>query len=281
MRASLTAVIASLAIMHATPPPLAAPPAGSGWTVLFDGKSLAGWDDPSRRNPAGSSWKVEDGWIVAQAKPRIREDLVTLRDFADFELEFEWRVAAGSNSGLKYRVQRTVFLDLSKMPPGTESIQDQLAFEISRRVSDRSRILPEAKGKDYSIGFEFQLIDDAAHPDSRAGAGKHATGALYDMVAPSSAPARPAGQVNRSRLVVRGEAVEHWINGVKVVDASLGSAAVREGLAARWGAAHPVYQLLTGPARTRGRLALTHHGDPASFRNLRIRDVSTQKGAVK
>jgi hypothetical protein len=238
--------------------------------------SLAGWDDPGRRQPPGTCWKVENGWIVSQPKPQLREDLVTLRDFGDFELEFEWRVASGTNSGLKYGVQDVVFIDFAKMPPGVESIQDQIRFQLSKRVSDRRRLLADSRGKDYSIGFEFQIIDDAVHPDSRAGAGKHATGALYDLVAPSSAPSRPAGEINHARIVVRGDAVQHWINGVRVVETSLASATVREGLAARWGLDHPVYRLLAGPSRKRGRLSLTHHGDQAFFRNIRIREPQSE-----
>lgn len=245
----------------------------AGWVLLFDGKSFAGWNDPGRRSPAGMSWKVEDGWLVAQPNPRIREDLVTMREFGDFELAFDWRIDAGTNSGMKYRVQRSVFLDLSKMPKGVASIQDQVAYELAQRVSDRRGIAAAAKGKDYSIGFEFQLIDDARHPDSQAGGGRHATGALYDMAAPAAAPARAAGEINTARIVVRGERVVHWINGVRVLEASLASEAVRAGLEARWGTGHAVYQLLTGPARKRGRIAITHHGDRAAFRNIRVRAI--------
>lgn len=246
---------------------------GGGWVSLFDGKSFAGWDDPGKRTPAGMSWKVEDGWLVAQAKPRVREDLVSLKEFGDFELEFEYRIDAGTNSGVKYRVQKTVFLDLSKMPKGVESIQDQLAYEMSKRVSDRGGLAAAAKAKDYSVGFEFQVIDDARHPDSKEGGGKHATGALYDLKAPGKMASQAAGTVNRARIVVRGAKVEHWINGVKVLEGQLDSEEVRAGLEGRWGTAHPVYRMLTGPARTGGRIAITHHGDRAAYRGIRVREL--------
>jgi hypothetical protein len=250
---------------------LGAAGAAAGWRSLFDGRTLAGWDDPGRRSPAGNAWTVRDGWIVSTPKPRLREDLLSKEQFGDFELSFEWRLEKGSNTGLKYRVQECVFLDLSKMPRGMESIQDQLAYETGRHVSDRRAVADAASGKDYSIGFEYQIIDDAAHPDAVAAGGKHATGALYDLIAPSSKPARPAGEVNESLLVVRGDAVEHWINGMKVLSASLNTDAVREGLRSRWGPDHPVFRLLGDPARKRGRIALQHHGDRAWFRKLRIR----------
>jgi len=245
-----------------------------GWRSLFDGHTLAGWDDPGRRSPVGDSWAVRDGWIVSTPKPRLREDLLTKEEFGDFELSFEWRLERGSNTGVKYRVQECVFLDLSKMPRGMVSIQDQLAYEIKNRVSNRGAVADATAAKDYSIGFEFQIPDDAVHPDASARGGKHATGALYDMYAPLAKPARPAGEVNASRLIVRGDAVQHWINGVKALDARLDTTVVREGLRARWGSDHPVFRWLTDPSRKRGRIALQHHGDRACFRNLRIRELT-------
>src|SRR5581483_9356055 len=123
--------------------------------------------------------------------------------------------------------------------------------------------------QDYVIGFEFQLIDDAANGD--AVNPKQNSGALYDMVAPSAHVTRPAGQFNQSRLVVRGNHVEHWINGVKVVDASLDSAEVREGIRARWGAGSSVAGLLENQPARECPISLQNHSDAAWFRNLKIR----------
>ncbi|MBI4891186.1 MAG: DUF1080 domain-containing protein [Acidobacteria bacterium] len=245
----------------------------AGWVLLFDGTTFRGWDDPALREPAGTCWKIEDGWLVAQPKPRIREDLATLREFRDFELVFEWRIDEGTNSGVKYRVQKSVFLDLSKMPQGMDSIQDQIAHELANHVSDRAHILPAARGKDYSIGFEFQIIDDARNADARIGDGKHSTGALYDMVGPTASPTRAAGSINTARIVVRGDQAEHWINGVLVFQGSLAAPVVQAALAARWTTAHPVYRLLTGPALKSGRIVITHHGDRAAYRNVKVREL--------
>ena len=65
-----------------------------GWTLLFDGTSMKGWVDPRRQNPAGDAWSIEDGCLKAKSKPRITEDLFSVPTFGDFELAFEWRIAA-------------------------------------------------------------------------------------------------------------------------------------------------------------------------------------------
>jgi hypothetical protein len=278
LRASSAATAAVVSAAPA-PPPSPSPNAltdaerRAGWRLLFDGKSLAGWDDPGRKQPPGDSWFVENGWIVSHPKPRLREDLLTTEEFGDFELTWEWRLRPGANTGLKYRVQQRVFLDLSKMPAGSTEIQQHLAFEMSRHVSDRAKIAPNGQGKDYVVAFEFQLIDDAAHPDAKAAGGRHATGALYDMAAPTAHPAKPSGAINNARLLVRGDAVEHWINGTRVLQANLRGPAERKALLARWGASHPVYKLLTEMPHHRGPITLQHHGDRAWFRSLKLRPL--------
>ena len=84
------------------------------------------------------------------------------------------------------------------------------------------------------MGFEYQLLDNALNPDARRGA-THQAGALYDMAAASKDMTMPVGEWNHSRLVLKGEHVEHWMNGVKVVDFSLDAPSVAQGSGARWG----------------------------------------------
>src|SRR5579862_9519231 len=182
--------------------------AQSGWVVLFDGKTMAGWEDPRQKVPPGDAWTIDDGCLKANHRPRITEDLFSKDLYRDFELEFEWRVAPGSNTGLKYRIQDRVFLASG----GPSKFKDLVNYTIGHRPGSR----PD-HGQEYVIGFEYQLLDNTRNADARNGL-EHQAGALYDITAPTQDATRPVGKFNQSRLVLKGNHVEHWLNGVKVVD---------------------------------------------------------------
>jgi hypothetical protein len=151
------------------------------WQPLFDGKSFAGWRKPSGE-PVGAGWRIEDGAIHRAAKAG---DIVTTREFLDFELEFEWKTAPGANGGLKYR------------------------------VADYS---PAGK----NIGLEFQILDDAVHADGRNR--RTSAASIYQLAAPSvTKRLNPPGEWNRSKIVADGMRLEHWLNGEKAVTVTIGS----------------------------------------------------------
>jgi len=231
-----------------------------GWTLLFDGKTMAGWDDPRLKTPPGDAWTIEDGCLKATAHPRITEDLFTARTFGDFELEFDWRISPGGNSGVKYRIQDHRFVAPSK---GTfeQSVEQSFQHPVSQRP---------ARGQDYVIGFEYQVIDNSEVRNSP----KQTAGALYDMVGPSAQAARPVGEFNHSRILVRGNHVEHWMNGVKVVDSALNSPEALAGIKTRWGIAPHVYELLAKQPKKDCSISLQNHGADAWFRNIKIRTLA-------
>src|SRR5947209_20282345 len=72
-----------------------------GWKLLFDGKTYAGWEDPTKKSPPGDSFTIEDGCLKATSHPKIEEDLFTQETFADFELQFDWKISPRGNSGVK------------------------------------------------------------------------------------------------------------------------------------------------------------------------------------
>ena len=162
-----------------------------GWTNLFDGTSLKGWRGYKKPDATGTRWKVENGMLtVGQAEgkdTRGQLDLITTATYDNFELAWEWKVAPGGNSGVKYFV-----------------------------LEDR----------DAAIGHEYQIIDDQQHADAKIGPHRQ-TAAFYDVLPAANRPLKPAGEFNQSRVVVRGRSVEHWLNGTRVLQYELSSPALQ------------------------------------------------------
>lgn len=241
-----------------------------GWILLFDGETLDGWEDPARENPPGHAWVVEDGCIKAVDRPRLREDLLTLDSFGDFEFAFEWRISPGGNSGAKYRVQDRAVLVRGKTNPDATRFEDRVDYELKNRVADRSKLGPEDHIEEYLVAYEYQIIDNQGHADAAASPDRTAA-AIYGLVAPVEQVVRPVGEFNQSRIILRGNQVQHWLNGTLVVDEDLGSEEIRAGLEKRWTRESPVYQLLTEMPKKETPVALQHHNDEVWFRNLKIR----------
>ena len=234
----------------------------AGWRLLFDGKSFSGWDDPTKKSPPGDSFTIEDGCLKATAHPRLTQDLFTKDTFRDFELDFDWRIAPGGNSGIKYRIQDHLFVG-NQFP--------RFEDNVNAALKNRPKQAP-AQGQDYVIGFEYQILDDARNPDGRNGV-THQAGALYDVFGPSRNAARPVGEFNHSRLVVKGDHVEHWLNGVKVVDGSLKAPEIAQAAARRWGEGSQVYEMLVKQPRQDCPISLQNHDSEAWFKNIRIRKL--------
>jgi hypothetical protein len=244
--------------------PLLAPLPGqaqSGWITLFDGKTMAGWDDPRQKVPPGDGWTIEAGCLKANAAARITEDLFTKDKFRDFELDWEWKVAPGANSGVKYRIQDRVFL----ANHASHGFEDLVNFSVRHPPAERP-----AHGQEYVVGFEYQMLDNTSNSDARAGE-SHQAGALYDIAGPSKDVTRPVGEFNESRLIVKRNHVEHWLNGVKVVESDLDSPLAVERIAHRWGAGTAVTVDLTEQPHKECPISLQNHGGDTWFRNIKIR----------
>ena len=243
----------------------------AGFRLLFDGHTLSGWRDPASETPPGQAWVIEDGCLKTTPKPPITEDLITRDSYGDFELKFDWRISARANTGVKYRIQRAIFVDNTKVDrsPGFEAM---LEAEVSHPRSDRAKMAPGATAQEYTVAYEFQLIDDAGYPNLATGDHVHDTGALYAMIPPKRKAALPAGEWNQSRLVVKGGHFEHWINGVLVLDGSLFSDEANAGTAKRWANAPTIREMLLHAKRT-GPISLQHHGGAVWFKNLKIRPL--------
>lgn len=258
-----------LATLAAEPNTLTKAEKKAGWALLFDGKTLKGWNDPRKKLPPGDGWAIDNGAIRTNAGPKIREDLISDRKFRDFELEWEWRIEQGSNSGLKYRVQDKFFLDRAKFKKGVP-FEEGVGHELTNKLSSRANPSPEG-GEEYAVAFEYQMIDDSRHADAKRGA-VYQTGALYSMIAAEQKTAKAPGEWNVSKVVLKGEHVEHWLNGVKVLDAQLTSPLIEAAAAKRWQKHAPslYHQLVDQPLKD-CPIALQHHNDAVWFRSIKIR----------
>jgi hypothetical protein len=181
VRLQTLGLIALVAPAAAQQPPTRPAPNAGRWEVLFDGTpaSLARHWRGYKRDSVPAAWRAEGGALTLTPGTAHGGDLVSRDTFADFELEYEWRVAPGANSGVMWRVS-----------------EDQPA--------------------PWQTGPEQQVLDDARHLDGRVPS--HRAGALYDLVVPPPGLARPVGQFNRARVVARGPRVRLFLNGRQTAD---------------------------------------------------------------
>jgi hypothetical protein len=176
--------------------------------------------------------KAPDGW-KAQDGMLVRladgGDIVTTDEFADFELALEWKVSEGGNSGIFFR-----------------------ALETSQLI--------------WHNAPEYQVLDNARHKDGASSL--TSTGACYALFPPSRNVMRPAGDWNDTRILARGTHVEHWLNGVKIVEYEIGSADWKARVAASKFKVYPGFG-----EQPKGRIGLQDHGDVVWYRNIRIREL--------
>ena len=234
----------------------------AGWKLMFDGKTFAGWEDPAKKVPPDDGFTIEDGCIKSLPHQTFNQDLFTEALYGDFEMEFDWKISPAGNTGIKYRIQDRVIL-VDEKP--RQKFEDRVNESMRNRRKDRP-----AKGQEYVIGFEYQVLDNAKNPDAFRGT-NHQAGALYDMLSPLKDATKPVGEFNHSRLVVKGDAIQHWLNGVKVVDGSLNAPEVAKGSAARWGTDSQLYELLVKHPKKECQISVQNHGSDAWFKNIKIR----------
>ena len=200
-----------------------------GWKLLFDGKSLAGWRTYKEGGTIGKGWVIEEGILKKQAKVGGGDIMteLTISGTADWELSWEWRIAEKGNNGIKYFI--------------TEA----------------------RKG---TLGHEYQMLDDDGHPDGKVGPHRQ-TASFYDVLPPAKdKPTKPIGEWNASRVVVKGNTVQHWLNGAKVLEYELGSDAVKAAVAKS-----KFSKIGDFGTKVTGHILLTDHGDECWFRNVKVR----------
>ena len=164
-----------------TPAPLTAAEKAEGWRLLFNGSSLEGWRGYQTETPP-TGWGAKAGELTREG---AGGDLMTVEQYGDFEMRFDWKVTANGNSGVIYRIATT-----EQYP--------------------------------WQTGPEFQVLHNAGHADGKNPI--TSAGSNYAVNPPVKDVTKPVGEWNEARLIARGKHVEHWLNGVKVVAYEIGSA---------------------------------------------------------
>ncbi|MDB5275426.1 MAG: hypothetical protein JWR61_381 [Ferruginibacter sp.] len=204
------------------------------WEILFDGKNTDQWKSINADSFPSHAWKIEDGTLSVDNHAKDG-DIITREVYADFDLLFDFKLTDGANSGIKY------FVDYIK---------------------------DNTSGKMLYNGPEYQVIDDYNHPYLKDKQHPDATtAALYLIYAPKNKKLFPAGEWNSGRIVAKGNHLEHWLNGIKVVSCERGSKDFRDRMAITKFNSYDHYGEL--PA---GHIMLTDHdGDKVYFRNIKIK----------
>lgn len=210
----------------------------NGWKLLWDGKTTTGWRGAKLASFPAEGWVIENDELTVLSnggeESAAGGDIVTEELYGDFELKVDFKLTPGANSGIKYYVDTDI-----------------------------------NKGSGSSIGLEYQILDDDLHEDAKLGSheGSRTVTSLYDLIkADAAKPIHAIGEWNYAHIISKENHVEHWLNGMKVLEYERGSddflKLVSESKYAKW----PNFGLLE-----KGQILLQDHGDKVSFKNIKIK----------
>ncbi len=198
-----------------------------GWKLLFDGTTTNGWHN-YRKTSVGPGWTIANGILTRTADTTVAAgDILTNDKYRNFDLALDWRIGEGGNSGIIYRA-----------------------------TEDNDYI--------WQSGPEMQILDDARHSDGKSAL--TSAGSAFAIYPAPRGVVHPAKEWNSARIIVRGNHVEHWLNGTKLFEYELGGADWAARVAASKFKSMPNY----GKSPD-GFIGLQDHGDKVEFRNIRIK----------
>lgn len=215
-----------------------------GEYILFDGSSLEGWRGYNKDH-IPNKWSIEDGSLKFSRSPNIEKpeggDIIFAHDFKNFELSFDWKVSEAGNSGVFF-------------------------------------LAKEVKGQPIYISSpEYQILDNHKHPDAKMGVnGNRMSASLYDMIPANPQNSKPAGEWNSSKIIVKGDKVEHFQNGVKVVEYTVRTKEWTDLLQAskfseeKWPMAFELLNNVGGDNKS-GVIGFQDHGDDVWFKNIKVK----------
>ena len=215
----------------------------SDWEVLFDGSSTDQWHTYNGEGMS-ENWHIEDDALVFRPqKGKPKQNIVTNKEYTNFELSLEWRISEVGNSGIFYGV-----------------VESENYFEP------------------YLTGPEIQVLDNERHPDAKIKPNYHQAGALYDMVQPSTDVCKPAGEWNHILLTVdhKNNKASVVLNGTEIVsyepNGANWDAMVTTSKFGNKKAPDYIEAPDFGKFQT-GKIGLQDHDDVVSYRNIKIREI--------
>jgi len=209
-----------------------------GWNLLFDGKTSTSWMNPITKKFPESGWEIKEGVLSVSPATKAQGgggDIVTIKTYRNFDLVVDFKYTPGANSGIKY------FVD-------TESNNGSLA----------------------SIGCEYQVLDDKLHPDAKLGKdGDRTLSGLYDLIPPKKDKIdNGANNWNKAEIIVRGNKIQHWLNGKLTVEYERGNDSWRALVATSKFKDSPYF----GEVQD-GRILLQDHGNQVFYKNIKIKEL--------
>ncbi|MDX2196385.1 MAG: DUF1080 domain-containing protein [Cytophagales bacterium] len=208
-----------------------------GWKLLWDGKTTAGWKGAFIDKFPEKGWKIENGELIVLknngGESTNGGDIITTENYDNFDLQIDVKLTQGANSGIKYFV-------------------------------DPTYLVPQGSAK----GLEFQILDDERHPDAKNGRdGNRTIGSLYDLItADKNKKPAPIGEWNKVRIISNKMNVQHWLNGMKIVEYTRGSKEYTDLVAISKYKDIPNFGM-----KPKGPILLQDHGDEVHFKNIKIR----------
>ena len=209
--------------------------AENDWVVLFDGISVDSFRGYGIEDFPIGVWYVENGMLITNPDTANR-DLITKNRYRNFEFEYEWAVDTASNSGVFFHMQENL-----SMEAGT------------------------GNSPNWLDNFELQILDDEHFHDTLA---IRSAGALYDLIAPQNKKLNKIGDFNQAKIRHNEGHVEHWLNGIKVVEFKIDSPEMKELLSKSKFKENPGYH-----SDKEGHIMFQHHGQKVYFRNIRVRTL--------
>ncbi len=230
----------SIFVMNFVPNTLTEQEKKNGFVFLWDAKTTQGWRGAYKDKFPEKGWEIKDGTLSVVkstgGESQNGGDIVTVNEYGAFDLQFEFKLTEGANSGVKYFV--------------TEKENNQGS----------------------AIGLEYQVLDDEKHPDAKMGAaGNRTLASLYDLIPSDKNPRglKKIGEWNQGRVIVYPDnRVEHWLNGYKVIEYKRGNN-IFKALVAR----SKYAQWENFGMAEKGHILLQDHGDNVSFRSIKIKEL--------